>query len=83
MTLDLVWPVMPSSCNSGGENAQHNRLVPPTTIWGNAANGGETIWGIATFCAEKFWGNATNRLKTIWGIATGERIVGETLVKRK
>lgn len=66
-----------------GENAQHNRLVPPTTIWGNAANGGKTIWGIATFCVEKFRGNGANRHKTIWGIATGERIVGEILVKRK
>ncbi|MFC2319237.1 MAG: hypothetical protein ACFNLP_05795 [Segatella oulorum] len=41
------------------------------------------IWGIATFCAEKFWGNVANWYKTIWGIATGERIVGEILVKRK
>ena len=66
-----------------GENAQHNRLVPPTTIWGNAANGCKTIWGIATFRVEKFRGNGANWHKTIWGIATGERIVGEILVKRK
>ena len=42
-----------------------------------------TIWGIATFRAEKFRGGGANRHKTIWGIATGERIVGEILVKRK
>jgi len=42
-----------------------------------------TIWGIATFCGEKFRGNGANRHKTIWGNATGERIFGEILVKRK